>query len=204
MRRLSGGSTIAETHADGGNSGDGDPRDETNHLGIVVFIAGTSYSAMTAANGAYTMSFVPVAKVTRLWPARWGMTRRSRRRTSLLAGRRRSSPSSLHRTSPLRPRDRCPVVAHLEGAATNAGVFVYLAGTSHISVTDDAGSFNLTGVASRKLHPCREQGRLLGRFALGERRGRERLGCRRAHSDPPGPVLRGIQRQRGRGRECPD
>jgi uncharacterized repeat protein (TIGR02543 family) len=122
-------------------------RDETNHLGIVVFIAGTSYSAMTAANGAYTMSFVPAGKGYTLVATRAGYD--SAITNVDVSTGRMTQVGPLVLAPHVTPPTTGSVLgtAHLQGAATSAGVFVYLAGTSHISVTDDAGSFTLTGVA---------------------------------------------------------
>ena len=44
---------------------------ETNHSGVVVFVAGTSYAAYTDVAGAYTLDGVPVGTHT-LMAARWG------------------------------------------------------------------------------------------------------------------------------------
>jgi uncharacterized repeat protein (TIGR02543 family) len=120
---------------------------ESNHLGIVVFIAGTSYSAMTAASGNFKMSFVPAGKGYTLVASKIGYDSAITNVDVAIGRTTRVAPLVLapHITPPTTGSVSGTVL--LEGAASNAGVFVYLAGTSHISVTDDPGSFNLTGVA---------------------------------------------------------
>ena len=178
---------------------------ETNHLGIVVFIAGTSYSAMTAANGSYPDELRSAAgKGYTLVASKAGYDS-AITNVNVFVGKT-TQVGSLSLAPHVTPPTTGSVsgTAHLEGAATSNGVFVYLAGTSHISVTDDAGSFSLTGVApgSYTLVASKE-GYSVASSSVSVV-SRKRLERRGSHPDPPGPLLRGIQRQRGRGRECPD
>jgi hypothetical protein len=120
----------------------------TGNLGIAVFVAGTSYCAMTADNGAYTISDVPagtgyvlVATKEGYDPATAGV--------DVSAGAT-TTPATLNLVTHVTPPTTGSIsgTAHLNGAATgNAGVFVFLAGTSWITMTNDSGAYRLGGLA---------------------------------------------------------
>jgi hypothetical protein len=94
----------------------------SGNLGIMVYIAGSSYAAMTEDTGAYTISGVPVGASYVLVAS------------SIVTQGYDSAISGK---------------ATLDGEASgNAGIFVFLQGTSHIAITDDAGAFSLPGVST--------------------------------------------------------
>jgi hypothetical protein len=122
----------------------GDGKDPT---GIVAFIAGTSYSAMTDLNGRYLMSYVPAGKNHTLVASRTGYVSEIRLVDVIVNTTRPEAPIVLARYVP--PQTTWPVsgTATLsDSMAASAGIFVYLVGTSHICVTNDAGEFSLPGV----------------------------------------------------------
>ena len=135
--------TLMRTGQIQGNVTLGDGSDPT---GIVVFIAGTSCSAMTDRGGNYLMSWVPAGTNYTLVMSKVGWV-------SAIC----NVDVAVNRTTPVASIVLAPYVAPqttgsvsgtvtLKDSPTHAGVFVYLAGTSFISVTDADGKFNLTGV----------------------------------------------------------
>ena len=118
-------------------------------LGIMVYIAGTSYSAMTDTTGAFTMSSVPAATGYTLIASLQGYNSATTS-VDVAAG---TTPSvvamNLTTIVPSPTTGTVSGTATLNGATTgNTGIFVYLTGTSYITMTtNSSGVFTITGVA---------------------------------------------------------
>ncbi len=123
--------------------------DFSNPLGVVVFIAGTSYSAMADAKGNYLMSYVPAGKNYTLVASKVGydsaITGVDVNVNSTSTPRQNPLVLALHSTS--HATGSVSGAATLKDAPSNAGIFVYLLGTSSICVTDTDGKFSLAGLA---------------------------------------------------------
>jgi len=122
----------------------------SGNLGIVVFIAGTSYSAMTDDTGAYTISSVPAGTGYVLVAS----TSKQGYDTAITNVEVTAGSTTTAATLNLPPHVAAATTgsvsgtAQLNGGATgNTGIFVYLVGTSYITMTNDAGAFSLTAVA---------------------------------------------------------
>jgi len=126
--------------------------DDTAALGVVVYVAGTSCSAMSDQNGAFTIDGVRPGPNYLLVADFIGCD-------SVLLGNLVVKAGEDTAVGTLKlVRHVTPVAAGsvsgsvvLSGAPTNAGAFVYLEGTSHICVTNDAGAFTLMDVAPGEL-----------------------------------------------------
>ena len=131
----------------------------SSSLGIVVFVAGTSYSAMTDASGNFLMSYVPAGKNYTLVATMSGYdpafatvnvkvnsTTTKDNNNNLLAFQLSRSKAQVTTGS-------VAGTATLSGASSgqNAGIFVYLTtdltGTSYIGATNSNGTFTLSSVA---------------------------------------------------------
>jgi hypothetical protein len=118
------------------------------NLGIMVYVAGTSYFAMTADDGAFVISEVPAATGLALVASMSGFDSYVAS-VSVTAGAV-TQAGTINLSAHTVPSTTGSVAgtATLRGsAAGNAGIFVYLAGTSSITLTADNGSFILAGVA---------------------------------------------------------
>ena len=126
-------------------------------LGIVVFIAGSSYSALTARDGSYLISGVPPGKNYTLVASKSGYDTAistvnvSSCRTTM------ALPFSLSRGAAPVATGSVAGTVLLEDGPSHAGAFVYLEGSSHIAVTGDSGSYLISGVApgSYRLMACK-------------------------------------------------
>lgn len=132
--------------------------DDSDPMGIVVFIAGTSYSAMTDASGNYLMSWVPAGKNYTLVASKAGYV--SGIRNVDVTVNQTKTMDSIELATYVAPQNTGSVsgTVTLSGAATNDGIFVYLVGTPYIGVTNAEGKFSLTGVAlgTYKIMACKE------------------------------------------------
>jgi hypothetical protein len=117
------------------------------NLGIMVYVAGTSYFAMTADDGAFVISEVPAATGLALVVSMSGYDSYVAS-VSVTAGAV-TQAGTINLPAHTVPSTTGSVAgtATLSGSAGNAGIFVYLAGTSSITLTADNGSFTLAGVA---------------------------------------------------------
>ncbi len=123
----------------------GDGADPT---GIVVFIAGTSYSAMTDLKGNYLMSYVPAGKNYTLVASKAGYVSAIGNVDVTVNKTTQVASIALALYAPPQTTGSVSGTARLSDAQTaSAGIFVYLTGTSYICVTDADGNFSLTGVA---------------------------------------------------------
>jgi hypothetical protein len=121
----------------------------SGNLGIVVFLAGTSYSAMTNSLGAYTISSVPAATGYTLVASKQGYDSQTTS-VDVTAGST-ATVAKMNLTLSVTPPSTGSVTgtAQLNGATSgNTGIFVYLAGTPYITMTTaSSGSFTIAGVA---------------------------------------------------------
>ena len=117
------------------------------NLGIVVFIAGTSYSAITDDSGAYKMSSVPTGMGYTLVASSSNAGYDSAITSVDVTAGATTAANPLNLPVHMVPATTGTVAgrALLGGATgTNAGIFVYLSGTSYITMTDDAGNFSIS------------------------------------------------------------
>jgi len=121
--------------------------DGSDPTGIVVFIAGTSCSAMTARDGGYLMSWVPAGSGYTLVMSKAGWNSEIRSVNVSVNATTKVPAVVLNPYTPPQTTGSVFGTAALRDASVHAGIFVYLAGTSYICVTDTDGKFNLTGVA---------------------------------------------------------
>ena len=121
----------------------------SGNLGIVVFVAGTSFAAMTDDTGAYTISSVPAATGYTLVGSMNGYNSMETS-VDVAAGATTSAPT-MNLTIPVPTPTTGSVTgtAELNGAMSgNTGIFVYLAESPYITMTSsDSGAFSITGVA---------------------------------------------------------
>jgi hypothetical protein len=120
----------------------------SGNLGIIVFIAGTSFCAMSADTGSYTISDVPAGTGYVLVASKQGYDS-AITGVDVTVGATTTAPALILPTHVTPPATGSAAgTVRLNGALTgNTGIFVFLAGTSYITITDDAGSFSLTEVA---------------------------------------------------------
>jgi hypothetical protein len=116
------------------------------NLGIVVFIAGTSYSALTAADGSYTITGIPPGKNYTLVASKVGYDSAITTVNVTLLQTTSAAPFALGKTAPANATGTITGIAQLAGSTNHAGIFVFLAGTSSIAATDQTGAWRLTGV----------------------------------------------------------
>jgi hypothetical protein len=134
----------------------------TGNLGIMVFIAGTSFSAMTDDAGSYTISEVPagtgyVLVATSVITGGYDACTSSASVSAFTT----SSGGDLALQAHVAVQTTGSISGHVTLAGTGAGasgVFVFLQGTSCIAVTDDAGAYVLKDVApgTYSLAACKE------------------------------------------------
>lgn len=119
--------------------------DRSSYLGIVVYIAGTSFSAMTAENGSYTISWVPartgytlVASMDGYDPAMANVNVEVGKTTTvgLLSLPRHVTPTT---TGSIAGNAQLDDIGSI-------GILVYVAGTSFSAMTDPTGAFTINGV----------------------------------------------------------
>jgi formylglycine-generating enzyme required for sulfatase activity len=118
----------------------------SGNLGIVVYIAGTSYSAMTDDSGAFTISSVPVGTGYTLVASKEGYN--SQQATVSVSASGATKAGTLDLSTYVAPSTTGSVTGttQLNGVAS-PGVFVYLAGSSNIAVSGEKGAFTISGVA---------------------------------------------------------
>jgi 6-phosphogluconolactonase (cycloisomerase 2 family) len=120
----------------------------TGASGIVVFVAGTSYSALTADDGEYTIGGVPVGTDYTVTAQKTGYVPASTHVDVALGAKTAASALSL--SPPTATTGSIAGKATLGGAAAdaNAFIFIYLQGApSEVAATADDGSYTLSGVA---------------------------------------------------------
>jgi hypothetical protein len=121
--------------------------DSSSSLGIAVFIAGSSFNAMTDANGYFAMSLVPAGVGYTLVASKVGYDSFVTNASVEVNKITTLATITLKKPTPV------PVTGSLSGSASlsdgppDAGIFVYLLNTTWVTVTDDAGSFCISGVA---------------------------------------------------------
>jgi hypothetical protein len=123
--------------------------DGSGSLGIVVYVAGTFFSAMTDAMGNFTIGDVPPETNYTLVANFIGYDSAIVSDVMVEAGKI-TGPISLKLVTHVTP----PTTGSISGTAklsdaapdSNGGIFVYLEGTSYICVTDHQGNFLLAGV----------------------------------------------------------
>ena len=116
-------------------------------LGIVVFIAGTSYSALTAADGSYAISAVPPGKNYTLVASKAGYD--SAITSVNVAVLQTTTVAALTLNPYVKPAATGSVSGSVQlvGGGALQGSFVYLTGSSSVAVTDTSGAFAIAGVA---------------------------------------------------------
>jgi hypothetical protein len=121
--------------------------DNADPLGIVVFIAGTSFSAMTDAAGNFRIIDVPVGTAYTLVASKMGYD--SSITTLDVVVRSTTTIQQMILIPHVSPVATGAVfgTVTLEGSSDHEGIFVYLVGTSNICITNLSGEFNLEGVA---------------------------------------------------------
>jgi len=123
----------------------------SGNLGIVVYIAGTSYSAMTDDSGGYTISAVPASTGYVLVASTGNQGYDAAISTVNVTAGSITVPDPPLKLLPhvvVATTGSVSGTAHLNGAATgNTGIIVFLSGSSYITITGDSGSFSLAGVA---------------------------------------------------------
>jgi uncharacterized repeat protein (TIGR02543 family) len=122
-------------------------QDGSDPTGIVVFIAGTSCSAMTAADGSYLMSWVPAGSGYTLVMSKDGWNSEIRSVKVSINATTKVPAVTLKPYTPPQTTGSVFGTAALGASSVHAGIFVYLEGTSYICVTGSDGKFNLAGVA---------------------------------------------------------
>jgi len=115
-------------------------------LGIVVFIAGTSFSAMTASDGTYLISNIPPGKNYTLVASKVGYDSPITTANVAVLQTTAMATLSLAKTATATATGSLSGTALLSDGPPHSGIFVYLPQTSCITVTGPSGSFNLTGV----------------------------------------------------------
>jgi hypothetical protein len=113
-----------------------------------VFIAGTSYCALTADSGTYTISDVPAGSGYVLVANKQGYD--SAITSVAVTAGETTAATALNLATHVEAPTKGSVsgTVRLNGGPTgNAGIFVFLAGTSFITISDDAGSYCLSAVA---------------------------------------------------------
>jgi len=116
-------------------------------LGIVLFIAGTSFSAMTAKDGSYLISGVPPGKNYTLVASKVGYD--SAIATASVAILQTTSVATLSLPKTVIPAATGSIsgTALLSDGPPHSGIFVYLSGTAYMTTTSVSGAFSLGGVA---------------------------------------------------------
>jgi hypothetical protein len=120
------------------------------NLGILVYIAGTSYCALTRDDGTFTISGVPVGTGYLLVASYQGYGTSSPETVSVASAATTAAPS-ISLTPFVAPATTGTVTgtATMAGQAAdaNAGIFIYLTGTSYLTMTNSSGAYALSGVA---------------------------------------------------------
>ena len=117
------------------------------NLGIVVFLAGTSWSAITAQDGSYTISCVPPGKGYVLVASKPGYESFISTVDVAIHETSNVPPIVLRKTAAQPSTGSVHGLALLSDGPPHADILVYIRGGSCISVTDDSGAFRLDGVA---------------------------------------------------------
>ncbi|MBN1411706.1 MAG: carboxypeptidase regulatory-like domain-containing protein [Spirochaetales bacterium] len=119
----------------------------TGNLGILVFIAGTSYSAMTTDTGDYCITDVPAGTGYVLVASKTGYNSVTRG-VNVTAGAS-ASVAVMNLSLSTTP----VTTGSVSGKVTlgglprwNTGIFVYLDGTSYITMTSDSGAYTIPNV----------------------------------------------------------
>lgn len=124
----------------------------TGNLGILVFIAGTSYLAVTDDSGSYTISNVPTGPGYLLVAKNEGYQTSTGQQVTVAANLVTSAPSvtlAQITTAPPTPTTGTltgSISVPGNGSGAKSGIIVYLSGTQFITVTGTDGTFSLTGV----------------------------------------------------------
>jgi len=122
----------------------------SGNLGILVYIAGTSYGAMTKADGSYTISGVPVGTGYLLVAGYQNYANSIPVSVAVTAGTAATVAAiNLVKTSAL-----STVTGSVTGSVTlwdkaandNAGIMLYLQGTSFLAMSDANGAYTLSGI----------------------------------------------------------
>lgn len=121
--------------------------DNTDPLGIVVFIAGTSFSAMTDVEGNFRIIDVPTGTGYVLVASRVGYDSSITTVDVAVRSTTTVSPMTLTVHVPPATTGSLTGVVSLVDSADNEGIFVYLIGTSHICMTNTTGRFDLHGIS---------------------------------------------------------
>jgi len=116
-------------------------------LGIVVFIAGTSFSAMTASDGTYLISGVPPGKNYTLVASKVGYDSAITTASVAVLQTTAVPALSLAKTITATATGSISGTALLSDGPPHSGVFVYLSGTAYMTTNTDSGSFSLAAVA---------------------------------------------------------
>ena len=124
--------------------------------GIVVFVAGTSYSAMTDGSGNFLMSYVPAGTNYTLVASKVGYSSWYWNVNVGVNSVTKVDTKGNALSYVLQPYSPPATTGQVSGIATLSdlpsgqwdGIFVYLQGSQYICVTDTKGNFTLTGVAA--------------------------------------------------------
>jgi len=116
-------------------------------LGIVVFVAGTSFSAMTAKDGSYLISGVPPGKNYTLVASKVGYDSAITTANVVVLQTTAMATLTLSKSAIPAVTGSLSGTALLSDGPPHSGIFVYLAQTSSIAVTGASGAFSLTGIA---------------------------------------------------------
>jgi PQQ-like domain/Carboxypeptidase regulatory-like domain len=119
-------------------------------MGIIVYVAGTSFSAMTDGSGNFVISSVPAATGYTLIASMQGCNSTTAS-ANVAAGTTTtlSAPMNLTPLTTLPGTGTITGTVRLGGASSgNTGIFVYLPETSYITMTTaDSGAFSITNIA---------------------------------------------------------
>ena len=116
-------------------------------LGVVVFVAGTSFSAMTAKDGSYLISGVPPGKNYTLVASKVGYDSAITTANVVVLQTTAMATLTLSKSAIPAVTGSLSGTALLSDGPPHSGIFVYLAQTSSIAVTGASGAFSLTGIA---------------------------------------------------------
>jgi len=117
------------------------------YLGIVVFIAGTSFSAMTAADGSYLLSGIPPGKNYTLVASKVGYDSAITTANVVLLQTTTMATMSLAKTVTATATGSISGTALLSDGPPHSGIFVYLSGTAYMTTNADSGAFSFVAVA---------------------------------------------------------
>ncbi len=118
------------------------------NLGILVYLAGTSYCAFTRDDGAYTLDAVPAGSGYLLVAAMEGYDSSPPQTLEVRGGSCCAAEGiELARKGGAALAGSVSGSASLSDREDSAGIFVYLLGTPFLAMTDATGSYSLAGVA---------------------------------------------------------